>query len=220
MPLQSIAKKCRDLINQEGFLLVFPQANKTSPQSLWSLLYPNSPLRWEWNETADSRVVQLWQVREELARSREVIYGKFYQGRATFFSQDAFTYLLAAKGPWENSTQNPASRQILDCLNLDSPLSTKQLKEATGLKGRFLESTFHGALRELWEKFLVVGLGEIDDGAFPSLAHASTQVVFEELWKKAQEIDPVDAMITLLELKEYDTLDRSLLRHKFWRENP
>lgn len=210
-------QKAIQLIEQNGFLLVFPQANKATPQSLWSLLHPNTPLRWEWSNDADNRVANLWHIREQLARSREVVYGKFYQGRATFFSQKTFTHLLALKAPWEYSFSNPISSEILNALETDSPLSTKQLKEITGLKGKMLESTFHKALRDLWENLLIVGIGEVDDGAFPSLAHAATQVIFEELWQKAQQIEPVDAMIEIVELKDFDTLDRSMLRSKFWR---
>lgn len=212
-----LIRKSKNLVDEHGFLLLFPQANQQTPQSIWSLLYPSIPLRWEWDDSADNRIVQLWQVREELARSRDVIYGKFYQGRATFFSRKVFTCLLALKGPWDFSFPNPISRQVLEALEMDSPLSTKQLKEVTGLKGKLLEGTFHKALRDLWENFLVVGLGEIDDGAFPSLAHASTHVVFEDLWQEAQSMDPADAMISLLDLKDFETLDRSILRTKFWR---
>lgn len=197
---------------------MYPQANRETPQSLWSSLYPASPMRWEWNETSDDRVMRLWQVREELARSREVVYGKFYQNRATFFSKKVFTNLLAIKGPWDYRPPNPHSREVLDVLEMDSPLSTKQLKEATGLRGKMLESTFHRAIRDLWENFLIVGMGEIDDGAFPSLAYAATQTVLEELWQEAQTIDPIDAMIELMNLKDFDSLERSLLRVKFWRK--
>lgn len=210
-------QKALQLIEQNGFLLTFPQANQTTPQSIWSLLYPHTPLRWEWNDDADNRVVNLWQIREQLARSREVVYGKFYQGRATFFSKKTFTQLLALKAPWEYSFPNSISHEIVNALEMDSPLSTKQLKEITGLKGKMLEGTFQKGLRDLWENLLIVGMGEIDDGAFPSLAHAATQVVFEDLWQEAQLLDPVDAMIELTELKDFDTLERSMLRSKFWR---
>lgn len=205
------------MIEKHGFLLVFPQGNRDVPQSLWSLLYPGSPLVWEWDESADNRVVGLWQVREQLARSRDVVYGKFYQGRATFFSKKVFQNILAVKGSWDFNFPNRVSKEILDALEMDSPLSTKQLRGTTGLQGKMLKSSFHKALRDLWENFLIVGLGEIDDGAFPSLAHAATQVVFEDLWREAQELNPVDAMISLTDLKDFDSLERSLLRTKHWR---
>lgn len=218
MSHSSTYKKAQYLIEQHGFLLVFPQGNKDVPQSLWSLLYPGSPLVWEWdNETADNRVVELWHVREQLARSRDVVYGKFYQGRATFFSKNVFKNLLAVKGSWDFEFSNRDSKEVLETLEMNSPLSTKQLKQITGLQGKMLKNSFHKALRDLWENFLIVGLGEIDDGAFPSLAHAATQVVFEDLWSEAQNLDPLDAMMFLTDLKDFESLERSLLRVKFWR---
>lgn len=214
----NIYKKSRNLIEEHGFLLVFPQGNKENPQSLWSLLYPGSPLVWEWDDSADNRVVQLWRVREHLAQSKDVIYGKYYQGRATFFSKKVFRFLLAAKGSWEFNFPNPMSKEILQALEMDSPLSTKQLKRITGLQGKMLESTYHKALRDLWENFLIVSLGEIDDGAFPSLAHAATQIVFEELWLEAQSIDPLDAMLALTDLNDWETFERVMLTPKPWRQ--
>lgn len=207
-------KKAQNLIERHGFLLVFPQGNREVPQSLWSLLYPGIPLVWEWDDSADNRVGELWRVREQLARSRDVVYGKFYQGRATFFSKNVFKNLLAVKGPWDFGFPNRISKEILEALEIDSPLSTKQLKQITGLQGKMLEGTYHKALRDLWENFLVVGLGEIDDGAFPSLAHAATQVVFEDLWREAQEIDPGDAVISLTDLRDFDSVERFVLRKK------
>lgn len=199
-------------INKKGFLLVFPQGNKDRPQSLWSLLYPHSPLRWEWNEYADDRVVKLWHVREQLARSKEVVYGKFYGGRATFFSRDVFKNLLAILQPWTNSPSNLVSRECLDSLEIDSPLSTKQLRSLTGMKGRLLEGAFKKAMQELWSRLLIVGLGEIDDGAFPSLAHGATRTVFEDLWMEAQEIDPIEALLRLLELEDYEALENKIIK--------
>lgn len=218
MPHNSTYSKAVRLIDQHGFLLVFPQAHKSSPQNLWHLLYPSAPFLWGWDDSADNRVADLWHLREELARSRDVVYGKFYQGRATFFSKAIFKKLLAAKGPWDHEFADRTSQEILETLEMDSPLSTKQLKHMTGLQGKMLEGAFHRALRDLWENFLIVGLGEIEDGAFPSLAYAATRVAFEDLWNEALQIDPGDAMISLTELKDFESLERSVLRTKFWRK--
>ena len=38
------------------------------------------------------------------------------------------------------------------------------------------------ALKELWSRLLIVGVGEVADGAFPSLAMSATRHRFEELW--------------------------------------
>lgn len=196
-----------DLVNQHGFILVFPIQNKDEPQSLWSLLYPNIKMKWEWDGEEDGRLAELWRLREKLASSGQVVYGKYYQGRATLFSKNVFRNLLAIHGSAQVVLQNKEAREILDCLEMDSPLSTKQLKEASGLQGKFLEKNYNRALKELWQNFLIVAVGEIDDGAFPSLAHASTKTVFEDLWLQSLEIDPVDAMLELLDLKEYFLLE-------------
>ncbi len=70
------------LIEKAGILLVFPRAvtsksTRAAPvPSLWDALYPNVPMRWEWDETADPRVVELWHLRERLAHSQDVVYAK------------------------------------------------------------------------------------------------------------------------------------------------
>lgn len=211
MSQTKIFEKCKQLIDTQGFLLVYPINNKSHPQSLWSQLYPRTPMRWVWDEFADDRIGQLWQTREQLARSREVVYGKFYQGRATFFSKEVFKNLLAVKAPWDFNFPNRTSRELLDILDMDSPLSTKQLKAAAELQGRMLEPLFNKALKDLWSNLLIFGMGEIADGAFPSLAYASSRVGFEELWHEAQNIDPADAMLALTELNDFESLEKALL---------
>lgn len=85
------------------------------------------------------------------------------------------------------------SRDILEALEMDSPLSTKQIKEAVGLQGKMLESTYNRAMKDLWQRLQIVAFGEVDDSSFPSLAVGATQNIFEELYLRAQEIDPADA---------------------------
>jgi hypothetical protein len=63
-------------------------------------------------------------------------------------------------------------------------------------QGKFWESTYQKALKELWERLLIVGWGEKDDGAFPSLNMASTKLFFEDLWKDA-------TLMTNLEAEEF-----------------
>jgi hypothetical protein len=204
--LSRLAQRAIDAINRQGFLLVFPIQNQPHPNSLWAELYPKTKMRWEWDDSADNRVARLWRLREEIAKSKQIIYGKFYRGRATVFSKATFTNLLCVHGTADLVVKNPEARFILEALRLDSPLSTKQLKEVCGLQGRLLESAYSRALQELWKKFLIVGVGEIDDGAFPSLAHAATQTVFEDLWMHALNKDPGDAMQELLQLPEASLL--------------
>lgn len=218
MNLDSLFQKAVQAINKKGFLLLFPIHNSKSPDSLWYNLFPKTKMRWEWDDSADNRVVQLWHLSRLLAQSKTVIYGKYYQGRATFFSQDLFRDLLAIKGTSQYQSTQPESRQILDLLEIDSPISTKQIKEFSELKGKLLEPTYNRAMRDLWENLAIVGLGEIEDGAFPSLAHAATRTAFEDLLLESEQIDLADAWIRLCDLPEFETLERSLLRPKHWRE--
>lgn len=209
--------KAIQAVIKNGFLLHFPIKNKKAPNSVWRELYPRTEMRWEWDDSADSKVVYMWRLREELATSKEVVYGKFYQGRATVLSKEVFKNILALKlaqlkDP-EGELRLFLSREakiILEALEIDSPLSTKQLREVSDLKGRLLEPLFHRALKELWNNYLIVGIGEIEDGAFPSLAHAATKVAFEEEWLEALEIPPDLALKRLKGIPESQLLLKSL----------
>lgn len=179
------------LIEQHGVLLVYPIANRPEPQSLWGEAYPGVRMRWEWDTAGDDRVVRLWHLRAQLAASRTVVYSKWHGGRATFFSRALFTAMLAtlraAGDPMRGLPRE--SREILEVLELDSPMSSRKLREAVQLQGRLLETTWTRAMRELWTRLLVVGFGEVDDGAFPSLAVGSTRTLFEDLWLEAETMD-------------------------------
>src|SRR5687768_12915388 len=91
----SAKQKALKAIKEKHALLVFPINNKKEPLSLWQCLYPRSEMRWEWDEGGDNRVATLWHLRAQLSTSREVIYSKWYQGRATFFSKEAFVRLMS-----------------------------------------------------------------------------------------------------------------------------
>ena len=80
-------------IEKYGILLVYPIAGKSDPASLWSVAYPRSKMRWEWDDNGDDRVARLWHLREELSRSKKVVYAKWLNGRATFFSREVFAAL-------------------------------------------------------------------------------------------------------------------------------
>ncbi len=174
-------------INRLGICLVFPKANEKAPLSLWRHFFPKTKMRWEWDDEGDSRVADLWHLREELSRSGKVVYVKWYQGRATFFSKPVFAAFvrgLNLEAPLPVALGKEAI-QLLGALEETSPLSTKQLKAAAGLQGKFLESTYTKNLKQLWNRLLIVGYGEVDDGAFPSLAMGATQHMFEDLWNEA-----------------------------------
>jgi hypothetical protein len=193
------AKAAIQAIEKHGVLLVYPLKDKKDPLSLWSVAYPRSPMRWEWDENGDDRVARLWHLREELSRSKKVVYGKWYQGRATFFSRARFTDLLSLylRAPKPLSRD---SRLLLNVMEESSPRSTKELKRESNLQGRLLESTYHKAMKELWTRLLVAAFGEIDEGAFPSLAIGATSLLFEELFLEARSIPREKALGRLTSL--------------------
>jgi hypothetical protein len=175
-------------IDQAGILLVFPIANSPQFPSLWSHFFPRSKMRWEWDSSGDNRVAGLWHLREELSRSGKVVYAKWFRGRATFFSRSLFPAVLRGLHQSVSFSEGlkDDSTKLLQILEENSPLSTKGLKRASEMEGRFFESTYQRALKELWGRLLIVGYGEFDDGAFPSLGIGATSLMFEDLWREAQ----------------------------------
>lgn len=177
-------KKAKRAIDDLGICLVYPIANKAEPPSLWHALWPNAEMDWSWDSDADDRVVDLWHLRARLAASHEVAYGKWFKGRATFFSLPVFHALLArvfrTGDPFADLPR--AAHDILALLRERSPLSTKLLRQEAGLRGKQHDRAFNQAMKQLWSRLLVVGVGEVEDGAFPSLAVGATELVFEDLW--------------------------------------
>jgi hypothetical protein len=199
--------KAVSAINKRGVLLVYPLQNRKEPLSLWSELFPRTKMRWEWDEDGDSRVTDLWHMRARLSTSREVVYAKWFQNRATFFSKEVFIHMLAFL---RNEAPLPReSAQLYEVLEMDSSLSTKQLKEATELQGRYLESTYERAMKVLWRRLWIVGFGEVEDSSFPSLAIGATRLMFEELWEESMLIGAKEAA---------DMLEEKLgPQNPFWR---
>lgn len=190
--MPQLLRKAVSKIDNRGMLLVFPINNKKEPPSIWSEFYPRSEMRWEWDEGGDNRVASLWHLREELSRSQKVIYSKWYKGRATFFSKPVFTAMLSLFIPSARAI-SPESRDLLTLLLETSPLSTKQLKKEMKLEGRFNEALYNKSLKDLWTRLLIVGFGEVDDGAFPSLAVGATELMFEDIWAEALTLKPAKA---------------------------
>lgn len=178
-------KKAIQAINRDGIILVFPIDNKKDPHSLWYELYPRTKMLWEWDDESDSKVADLWHLRTQLSTTRKVIYTKWFKNRATYFSRELFTACLSLS--LRNRAPLPReSKEILEALQMDSPLSTKQIKESVNLQGRMLESLFNKSMKKLWDPFLIVAFGEFEDSSFPSLAVGATQTLFEDLWEEAR----------------------------------
>jgi hypothetical protein len=192
-------KKAIETINQKGILLVFPINNNKEPASLWSQFYPRSKMEWNWDNGADNRVGEMWGLMKKLSDCGEVIYSKWYQGRATFFSRKVFTALLRLRSEniQNNLGLNRTSLNLLEILESDSPLSTKQLKKMAELQGKDNEKFYQRAMKQLFKNFHIVAFGEVDDGAFPSLAIGSTKNLYEALWNESQLLSEAQAMKTL-----------------------
>jgi len=206
-----VAKRTVDkavkLVEKAGFLLVFPIENREEPPSLWHALYPGEKMVWEWDDDGDGRVHDLWHLRAALATSLEVVYVKWFRGRATLLSKDLFRAMLSrleekAGGNLQRDLSHEA-KAILELLEESSPQSTKSIRAQMELGGRPGERVFTKALQELWERFLIVGAGEVDDGAFPSLAIGATHTLFEDLWVMRNERNP-KGMLRLGELLDRD----------------
>lgn len=208
MAKKSTRKAAIEAINEKGCLLVYPIVNKKEPASVWSQLYPRSKMTWDWNADADGRISDLWILREELSRSKEVVYAKWYQNRATFFSREIFTNMLSyLKTPTEKlENLHLSSREALDSLLIDSPQSTKILKEHLGWQGKLMESHYNRAMKPLWNSLLIVGYGEVEDSSFPSLNMAATQHLYEDLWLESETIAPEKAEKVLIETLGEDSL--------------
>jgi len=198
-------------IEKNGILLVFPIKDKNQYNSIWKELYPKSKMKWEWDENGDDRVAKLWHLREELSRSKEVVYSKWLTGRATFFSKELFKALYRLSREWQPQAWTRESGHIFEALKMDSPQSTKQLKEATDLQGKFFERTYEKALKPLWQHFDIVGFGEIQDSSFPSLAIGATESIFEDLILEAKALSLGEAQSTLEKYIPEDDVIR-----KFW----
>ena len=177
-------ERAKKAVDRSGILLVYPIDGRPEIPSLWSELYPRSKMEWSWNEDADPRVAEVWHLRERLAHTHDVAYAKWFRGRATFFSLPVFIALLgrlAARGDLHAGLPTAAT-DILELLRERSPLSTKQVRAEADLRGKENEKRFTHAMKALWTRLLIVGTGEVPDGAFPSLAFGATELLFEDEW--------------------------------------
>ncbi|OYZ19191.1 MAG: hypothetical protein B7Y39_12370 [Bdellovibrio sp. 28-41-41] len=178
-------------VNTNGALLVFPVNNKPTPNSIWSEFYPRTKLKWEWDDNGDQKVFKMWQLMKELSTNKDVVYSKWLGGRATFFSRDLFVAMLALfkKTGGIAFKLSLQAKALLSELESDSPLSTRDLKKLTGLQGKDNESAYNRGMKELFGRLLIVGFGEVEDGAFPSLAVGATQHIYEDLWIEASDLN-------------------------------
>jgi hypothetical protein len=178
-------------IEKYGALIVFPIKTNLDVPSLWKCFHPRTTMRWDWSDDGSDRVAELWHLRERLSRCRKVVYVKWFQGRATFFSLEVFTALLScfASLPDPLNGLDDGARRVYRALLDDSPLPTKELRESSGFSGREREAEFQRAIKALWRRLLIVGYGEVEEGGFPSLAVGCSRHLFEVQWDRAKVMD-------------------------------
>jgi hypothetical protein len=213
---KALVTKAAAAIEAHGLLLVYPVQNRSDPPSLWSVLHPKTKMRWEWDAGGDGRVSDLWHLRERLASGRRVVYGKWFGGRATFASKRVFAAMLtevrAVIGLEVHRSLSREASTLLEVLEDNSPQATRSLRNAAELTGRALEPTFVRAMRELWERFLIVGAGEEAEGGFPSLSIGAASLLFEDIWNDAAPGGEVDRKLLDATLARSPSFSRSFAK--------
>jgi hypothetical protein len=177
-------------INKQGALLVFPIKNRPQVPSLWKVFYPRTPMLWNWSDDGSAKVPRIWHLREELSRSRKVVYTKWYQGRATLLSFDLIRTFLSAVSTLDDPLAglSEETRKIFLVLQDDSPLPLKEIKARCSEEWSIDPARVEKSLKELWNRLLITGFGEVEAGGFPSLAMGTVSRIFEDLWDESKNI--------------------------------
>lgn len=134
------------LINEIGFLPLFKNEIKA-----FSVEERTSELFW-W--TGDKEH-DPWEWRELIARSKEVIYGKFFNKKAGFVSKEWFPYFVNYRrdgydfdARWEDGLANIRCKKIMDTFESKTEFTSFELKHQAGFeKGG--EKNFNGIVTEL-----------------------------------------------------------------------
>lgn len=165
--------KCIDYINEVGVVSVFP-AKSTMP-SLFKFLHPRSKFSWVWDEYGDSKVVKLWWLKNDIARSKKVLYGRFFSNQPVFVSLDRAEEFKAKIKP---KAKTKLESYILENLELNSPQTLRMLKRQARHDGvEFLRSEWQRALVSLQKQFLISSLGdsERESGPMPSTEYIAIE---------------------------------------------
>jgi hypothetical protein len=170
-------------VERLGCVAVFPEksSKKSSIVSLWELFYPRSPMKWEWDESADNRVVKLWWLKNEVARTQKVLYGRFFSNRPVFVSPSEAQKILKSL---HLRPLSPLAREILARLEDNSPQTKRMLgRELRGDGWEPTRADFERALLDLQKSFQIVSLGdsEREKGPMPSSEYAAFGLIFPNL---------------------------------------
>lgn len=203
-------------INKHHILLVYPIKNAPEPQSLWSILHQGVEMHWDWSEHADRRIEKMWHLKDELCEHRDVVYAKWFRGRATFFSKEIFPAFLRVLGTtqFDEVLQSRDGDAIYQQLLDNSPQTPSMLKEAVEMESEHNRARFDKAMNVLWKRLFIVGTGEVDEGQFPALAAGATRHMFEDLWDEAEEMTLADAQDLIAKNLSPDSLFLKFLQRR------
>ncbi len=170
-------------VERLGRVAIFPEKNrkKSSIISLWELFYPRTPMRWEWDESADKGVVKLWWLKNEVARTQKVLYGRFFSNRPVLVSLAEAQRILKSL---KSQPLSPLAREILLRLEDNSPQTKRMIgRELRGDGWEPTRAEFERALLELQRNFKIVSLGdsEREKGPMPSSEYAALALLFPNL---------------------------------------
>jgi hypothetical protein len=170
-------------VERLGTVAIFPEKSrkKSSIISLWELFYPRTPMRWEWDESADKGVVKLWWLKNEIAQTKKVLYGRFFSNRPVLVSISEAQTILKSLKPRPLSS---LAREILSRLEDNSPQTKRMLGRELRRDGwEPTRAEFERALLELQRNFQIVSLGdsEREKGPMPSSEYAALGLVFPQL---------------------------------------
>jgi hypothetical protein len=170
---------CIRYIKKVGVVSVFPSKTKSAPPSLWQYLHPRSKFSWVWDEAGDAKVVKLWWLKNEIAASKKVLYGRFFSNQPVFVSFKAAQSLKASQS---RKPYSELESYILGCLESNSPQTLRMLKKQARLdQVDFLKNEWQRALVLLQKQFLISSLGDStrEKGPMPSTEYVSMEHFFD-----------------------------------------
>ncbi|MBQ9815221.1 MAG: hypothetical protein IJM53_05960 [Lachnospiraceae bacterium] len=140
-------------IDKVGFMPLFENEIKgfsieehANPDFWWSENQERDP--WEWRILA--------------ARSRRLVYGKFFKGKAGFISLDWLPVFANARRDgydfdalWDDEKASRRQKLIMDCFENEKEIFSNKLKEMAGF-GPHGEKNFEGTLTSLQDKMYLV----------------------------------------------------------------
>jgi len=172
-------RSCLEFIQREGVVSVFPAKGKRALPSLFRFLHPRSSFSWVWDENGDDKVVKLWWLKNEIAASKKVLYGRFFTNQPVFV---AFARAKELRAQVQRVPLGELDRYVLELLEQNSPQTLRMMKRQARLEGRdFLRSEWQKSLLKLQKQFLICSLGDStrESGPMPSTEYVALEHFFD-----------------------------------------